>query len=58
MWNFLREEFPKVLYESIKGMQKYQNEKGVVLNIPNELKYLTEVVTEKIRKYRAKYKGV
>lgn len=25
VWNFLREEFPKNLYESIKGMQKYEN---------------------------------
>jgi hypothetical protein len=58
VWNFLREEFPKNLYEAVKGMQKYENEKGVVFNIPEELKYLTEVVTEKLRKYRAKFKGI
>lgn len=40
VWNFLREEFPKLLYESLKGMQKYSNDKGVVFNIPCEMKYL------------------
>jgi hypothetical protein len=25
VWNFLREEFPRSLYEEVRAMQKYQN---------------------------------
>ena len=44
VWNFLREEFPRSLYEAVRGMHKYQNERGVVLNLPEELRYVAETV--------------
>lgn len=39
-------------------MQKYANEKGVVLNIPEELRYVAETVAEKLRRHKSKFKGI
>ena len=34
VWNFLKEEFPGALSEEIRGMHKYETERGVVFNVP------------------------
>lgn len=58
VWNFIREEFPSSFSEEIRGMQKYQNEKGVVFNVPEEKRYLIEIFENKLIKYKPKYKGI
>lgn len=58
VWNFLREEFPKALYEEVRGMQKYESEKGVIMNVPEELRYVAETVAEKLRRHKSKFKGI
>ena len=39
-------------------MQKFENEKGVVLNIPEELKYMMEILCSRLKKNKKKYKGI
>lgn len=39
-------------------MHKYQNEKGVVFNIPEELRYVVEGVSEKLKRHKPKFKGI
>jgi RNA recognition motif-containing protein len=58
VWNFLREEFPRPLYEEVRAMQKLESERGVVFNIPEEFRFLAEAATEKLRKNRPKFKGM
>ena len=39
-------------------MHKYENERGVVINIPEEMRYLGETISEKLKRHRTKFKGI
>ena len=58
VWNFFKEELSSNLCEEIRGVQKYENEKGVVFNVPWEVKHVVDDFVEKIRRSRSRYKGV